>query len=767
MSNTLKHVLLPSASWERDEGFREVLTVAAAKGIQVASVLGITAVVLFIAIKTIVVGDSVGWAYGDDVVVLWDKVLLVALCIFALFFARRGGLTALRVAATVLVLTAAFASLSDDIAGGDTGFSQGYVGFIYLLAVLAVPYRPAHTFGLGVGLSLLLYGAVEVLPQILGLPDVRHVDAHYTYLASMTVVLSGMSGYVYSVRYGQYVDRRHAEELREQVQALEAAKSRFFVNLSHELRTPLTLLSGPLEDVEAGRYGEVSPRLRLRVREMRAQAAQLGDLVDQLLDLSTLEDGAMPIRAREYDFGVLVERYAAVFHSAMERKGISLRVHVPSTPVHVWCDAETMERVLSNLLSNALKHTPAGGTIRVQLRKEETGAGHAAVLSVRDSGTGIEPSLLASVFDRFSGSDTEGAVQASTGIGLALVKEIVLRHGGSVDVTSEPGFGAHFIVRLPLGKDHLAPEDILPAVRSEPAAASSRAALERVDGHVALDAEPPEHPPETPLVLIVEDNPAVRTYLRDILLTRYRVEEAEDGEEGFERMRAHPPALVLSDVMMPGGGGFELCRRIRADDRLAAVPVVLLTARAEDESRREGLASGADAYLTKPFSSDELLLIAENLIEVRRMLGERTKLPSWMASDAPALPSREAEFLGRVQQVIADHLGDPDFGVDWLADEVGLSTRQMQRRLKETTQLTAAGLIKTMRFERAAQLLAGSDLQVQEVADAVGYRDVGYFSKVFRQIHGMAPSAYSAREHKEEAAGASDRPSESSVGSTS
>lgn len=797
MWNTLRQTVVPDASCEQDPEFRDVLQDVARRGIQAGAVLGIAVVVLFVAIHAAFLGSTIGLSYGDDVVVLWDKLLLVAIGGIAIWSVRFLGLNGMRILATVLVIVAAFASVADDMAGGDTSFSQGYVAFIYLLAVLAVPYRAVHTVGLGAALAGMLYGAVELLPAVFASPPVRHIHAHYVYLASFTVLLAGMSGLLYSMRYRQYRQRREAEDLRAQVESLEAAKSRFFVNLSHEFRTPLTLLRGPLDDVLAGRYGEVGGRFRQRVREMRLQARKLSDLVDQLLDLSKLEDGAMPLHAREVDLVALVVRYASVFESALDRKEIILRLDVPPEPLPIWCDVEKFERVLTNLFSNALKYTPPGGTIRIRLTRDgAVNAGDAAsselvdgaadrpvggsmggsargseegaevrtiqsnaVLSFRDSGQGIEPEILAIVFDRFAAAGVSRDGQASTGIGLALVREIVERHGGVVEVKSEPGFGAEFIVRMPLGRDHLHREDIhlIPEhARDDPVAELP----EYVDEELALDTDPPEHPPDAPLVLIVDDNAAVRSYLRDLLLTRYRVQEAADAEGGFALTADLRPDLIVSDVMMPGDGGFELCRRIKADDRLAATPVVLLTARTEDEARREGFAAGADAYLAKPFSSDELLLIAENLIEVRRLLRERMTVPDWLAPAVPAIPSRDAEFLERVQRTAAEHLGDANFGVEWLASEVGLSTRQLQRRLKASVQLTAAGFIKAMRLEHAAKLLSESDLQVQEVADAVGYRDVNYFSKLFRQIHGVPPSEYASKHSgtrdRSEAHGAED-----------
>ena len=741
MWNMLRETLLPSASCEQDPGFREVLQDVARRGVQVAAVLGVIVVLMFVTINAAFLGRSVGLTYDVGVVVLWDKLLLMALAVGGLLSVRFLRLDGIRLLAAGIVAAATLASVADDIAGGDTSFSQGYLALIYLLAVLAVPFRPLQTVGLGLALGSILFGAVEMLPAVFGTPAVPHFKAHYVYLATITVVLAGMSGLLYTIRYAQYRDRRAAEELRARVESLEAAKSRFFINVSHEFRTPLTLLRAPLDDMLAGRYGEIGAHLHRRLGEMRIQARNLNALIDQLLDLSKLEDGTMPLKAREYDLIELVRRYADSFQSALERREITLGLDLPLEPVCIWCDAEKLERVVSNLLSNAMKFTQDGGTIRIRLSRSLVDDREQVVLAVRDNGKGIDSDILPLVFDRFAAAGTPRPGQVSTGIGLALVKEIVARHGGSVAVASEPGFGTEFTVRLPVGSEHLDPEDIA----SEPLDADRTPAAPdvvlEIDA-VELDADPPAHPPDVALVVIVDDNAAVRNYLRDLLFTRYRVETAADAEEGFRRICETVPALVISDVMMPGGGGFELCRRIKRDERLADVPVVLLTARGEDEARREGFVAGADAYLAKPFSSDELLIIAENLIGVRRLLRDRMRLPEWATPSVPTISSHRAEFLERVHRVTSDHLGDSAFGVEWLADEVGLSTRQLQRRLKETTHLTAAGFIKAMRLDRAAQLLTQTDLQVQEVSCAVGYRDVNYFSRMFHQVYGLPPSEY-------------------------
>jgi DNA-binding response OmpR family regulator len=298
------------------------------------------------------------------------------------------------------------------------------------------------------------------------------------------------------------------------------------------------------------------------------------------------------------------------------------------------------------------------------------------------------------------------------------------------------------MVHLPLGADHLAPGDVEASTAPAATAAESTPLPPHVRSSGAEEPAPLDPPEDAPTIFIVDDDKPVRDYVRDVLGGTYHVMEAADGEEAWALLHEHSPALVISDVMMPRLDGFGLCRRVRNDERLATMPVVFLTARAEEEARVEGWKTGADAYLTKPFSGEELSAVAENLIEVRQLLRTRVKVPDWMETNAPDVPSPDAEFLDRVQQAVGKHIDNTNFGVEWLADEVGLSARQLQRRLKKLTRLTAASFIKTMRLEHAAQLLTESSLQVQEVAHAVGYEDANYFSRLFRQAYGVPPSEY-------------------------
>jgi len=508
------------------------------------------------------------------------------------------------------------------------------------------------------------------------------------------------------------------EAQAEQLRALDRAKARFFANLSHEFRTPLTLILGPIDRLIEEAEAE---RERALLIGMRAQADRLLRLVNQLLDLSRLDAGQRPLRTKRQDLAAFLRAFAGAFAGLAEAKGIALDVRAPPSLV-LSCDAEIVEQVVGNLLANALRFTPEGG--KVHLGLEEDGA-H-AIIRVRDTGPGIPAGDLERIFDRFyqAPASTDGL---GTGIGLALARELTALHGGTLEVESTPGFGSTFTLRLPLAQEETAPEAPAPAVAP-------------VDFEAAPEAEPAEPPADAPHVLIVEDHDAMRAFVRDVLRRRYRTTEAATGEEALDAARDDPPDLVVSDVMMPGIDGVELVRRLRATDALAAVPVILLTARADEESRLEGLGAGADDYLAKPFSAAELLARAENLIELRRALRERYSAEVVVGPSKVAVPSTDAVFLDRVRAVVEEHIGNTAFGVEWLAGEVHLSRRQLHRRLRALTGLSTVGFIRMMRLERAAHLLEQRAGTVAEVARAVGFEDASYFARLFRQVYGRPPS---------------------------
>ncbi len=434
---------------------------------------------------------------------------------------------------------------------------------------------------------------------------------------------------------------------------------------------------------------------------------------------------------------------------AAERKQIALRFVAPEEDeILLYYEPDKLEKIVANLLSNAIKFTPAHGTIRVSVGPFEDAH---VDLVVRDNGPGIPAGELPHLFDRFYRVDAPGARHhPGTGIGLSLAKELVALHGGQIFAESEEGFGSTFTVRLPRGRKHLSASDIVEdESESRRIGESEGADWEGEEaGSFLFDDELssprlPDSPTQNaPSVLVIDDNPDVRAYIKRHLVARYHVVEAADGVEGLALARAAPPDLVISDVMMPNMDGFDLCRALKADAALNHIPVILLTAKASEESKLEGLETGADDYLNKPFNARELLLRAENLIEVRRLLRQRFSGEVVLKPTDVAVPSADAALLERAQAYIETHMGDHDFEVAQVADEVGVSPRQFRRKIREITGLSPAGYVRTLRLQRAAQLLEKRAGGVSEVAYEVGFQDAKYFSRLFRQIYGVLPSEY-------------------------
>ncbi len=536
--------------------------------------------------------------------------------------------------------------------------------------------------------------------------------------------------------------RLRAEAAQDQaatLQQLDTLKSRFFANLSHEFRTPLTLILDPLEQMIKRSTDEADRR---RLRMMRRQARRLLHLVGQLLDLSKLDAGGMTLRAREMDLVPFLRGLVYAFASRAEREDIALQFSSTEERALLCAEPDKLEKVFTNLLTNAFKFTPSHGKIRVGLSKYDD----AVEVTVKDTGQGISEDEIPHVFDRFYQVDAslirrhEGA-----GIGLALTKELIELHGGTVRVESEPGFGTTFIVRLRTGCAHLRSEQILED--GDGAAGNGEVVTDGTVGHdegeILADSDDLV-PEDAPLVLIVEDNDEVRAYLRSHLSAHYRITEAKDGIDGLEKARQLSPKLVLVDVMMPRMDGYAFCRTLKSSDDLGHVPVILLTAKASQESKVEGLDTGADDYIYKPFSMSELLVRIENLIEVRRALRERFSKEVVVRPSGVTVPSEDAVFVDRVRKATEAELSNSEFTVEMLAEAVGVSTRTLYRKIKAATRLSPGGFIRTMRLQRAAQLLVQDAGNISSVAHAVGFKDADYFSRLFRQVFGQSPSEYVA-----------------------
>ncbi len=533
-----------------------------------------------------------------------------------------------------------------------------------------------------------------------------------------------------------------------QLRQLDEAKSQFFANISHEFRTPLTLTFGPIEDLLKGRY-EVAPEARPHLERARRNGHRLLRLINQLLDLSRLDAGALRLNAQQHNLVAFLEQRVGAFADMAAVRGLTLR-YVPDVPEIVYVfDAEKLETVLLNLLSNAFKFTPRGGSVVVSARQDAHGE---ALITVRDTGIGIPSAHLPHLFDRFyqvDGSTTRK--RDGSGIGLALSRQLVELHEGSLTVASTVGEGTTFTLTLGLVAPTPSSQgdgSVIPGASAPVPARTPEVEPFPVPAPVLAQAAPSVPPAgsasdESAVILVVEDNTDMRAYIRAHLEGRYRVAEAVHGKAGLEQAVALVPDLILSDVMMPHMDGLDLLQAIREDERTSHIPVILLTARADVESRIVGLSTGADAYLAKPFHAEELQAHVTGLITQRQRLRERYSQQSLTLTVQEAtLPSMDAAFLERLQGIINEHLGTVTFGVDALAEEMGLSRRQLLRKVKALLDQTPNQLIRQLRMERAGQLLAAEIATVKEVAYQVGFRSDSQFRKAFHAHFGMSPTAY-------------------------
>ena len=525
------------------------------------------------------------------------------------------------------------------------------------------------------------------------------------------------------------------QEQADKLAEMDRIKSRFFANISHEFRTPLTLILGPVEDW-LSRKQSLAPETDLR--RIRRNARRLLQLINQLLDLSRLESGRLILHITRSDFSAFLKGLVMSFASLAEQKKIHLQFSADAPPkalANSYFDREKMETIVTNLLSNAFKFTPAGGSVSVSVGSPD---GKTATVLVSDSGSGIPAAQLPHVFERFfRGEDHRSANQSGTGIGLALVKELVELHRGEIAVQSEAGKGTVFTLNFPLNRDAFRPTEIvdtLDEIADWPAEITSETG-EAVRAAASKSSD-------NPLILIVEDHADVRSYIREQLHENFRIVESADGDSGFLRAADAIPDLVISDVMMPGTDGCALCEKLKTDPRTSHIPVILLTAKAGNESKLTGLESGADDYLTKPFNARELNIRVKNLIGQRRKLREIYRREGLLQPAAPEMPSVEQEFLRQLMAATETGIASEIFGPEELSRQLNMSRRHLQRKIRALTGQSPADFIRTIRLRQARDLLARHAGNVSEIAFRVGFNNLSYFARCFRDEFGVSPSDF-------------------------
>lgn len=519
---------------------------------------------------------------------------------------------------------------------------------------------------------------------------------------------------------------------------LDRMKSRFFANISHEFRTPLTLILGPIDDM-ISRTDD--PRTLRHLKPMRRNAARLLDLVNQLLELSKIESGKLKLVLSRRNVVTLIKGVAMSFDSLAEMKHVSLEVSSDDDVIEMYADWDKIEKILGNLLSNAFKFTSENGSIsvRIQSRVQSPANGRYLQVSVHDSGTGIPQAEVGHIFDRFYQADNNQLHQQDgSGIGLALTKELVELHRGTIWAHSNDRTGTTIHFQIPLNLEVLMPE----YVAEEPAPVSVVPVKIIRDVCVRDFPDSGETDPvtEKPLVLLVEDHVDVRKYIREILTDAFTVLEAADGEEGIALALDRIPDLIVCDVMMPRKNGHEVCTTLKQQERTSHIPLILLTAKADIDSRIEGLETKADDYLTKPFVPKELLLRISNLIDSRQQLREKYLQTMILKPAEVAITSVDEKFLKRLMDLLEQHIGDEKFGVEALGEEIGMSRSQLHRKLKALIGQGPNQFIRTFRLNRAHDMLKAQAATAAEIAYAVGFSSPSYFTKCFHEQFGYTPS---------------------------
>ncbi len=510
-----------------------------------------------------------------------------------------------------------------------------------------------------------------------------------------------------------------SEVMARNLREMDKMKTNFFSGITHEFRTPLTLIQGPATELQ----NSTDPNARQLGGLISRNADRLLRLINQLLDLSRLEARELNLKSAPVDLATLVQGVISQFASTASSRSIDYQ-HEIATPLPiVQGDKERIETILSNILSNSIKFTQKGGSIHIHTawKKDKL------VFQVRDTGRGIPADKLERIFDRFYQIKSEDASPSEgTGIGLALVKEFTERMKGVIDVESQPGVGTKFTIELPFTLATATLQEMVP--ENGRAKADEVAVLQH------------ESEPGSPVILLVDDTPDILTFIKTCLGPRYTYLEAYDGKTGLELARKDIPDFVISDLMMPVMDGFEFCRNLKSDPRTDHIPFIMLTARADEASKLEGLLRGADDYLTKPFNKSELLLKVENILKLRERMQVAIR-HQLLAQASPVTAESESDrFVQRARSFVENNMKDEQLNVEALASELNLGREQCYRKLMALTGMAPSAFIRTLRLQRANELLKARWGQVSQVAYEVGIDNLSYFTRAFKELYGQLPS---------------------------
>jgi len=559
----------------------------------------------------------------------------------------------------------------------------------------------------------------------------------------------------------------------EKLKEMDKIKSHFFANISHEFRTPLTLIMTPLEQIISSPAPIPDKNI---FKMMLRNSRRLLNLINQLLAISRFDSGKMKLQATCQNLVPFLRKTLESFHMIALKNKLKLEFQSPEEEIFLFFDSQKMEQVLYNLLINAVKFTPADGQITLSILKKypvpeqnespqmiEVPEDY-VLISVKDTGIGISKEQLPHIFDRFYQAGESGkSSYEGTGIGLALAKEIVTLHQGKINVHSQVGIGTEFVIHLPRSKEILEEKGLLtPDTPSNDTQKEREFHFTDIDEDEVIFDEPKKEDDipviiddstgekssrdEKNLVLVVEDNVDVRRYIRSNLESLYHVAEAGNGREGIKKAKEIIPDLIISDVMMPEMNGDDMCRELKNDRETSHIPIILLTARASDESILSGLETGANDYITKPFNTVMLLTRVKNLIDLRQQMQQKIQREKMLLPAEIKATSQDETFFKTFISIIEENISEEDFTIDILCERLKMGRSTLFRKIKALTGETPNEFILSFRLERGAQLLKQNYGNVTQVAMAVGFSSSAYFSKCFKEKFHQSPSAFQAAE---------------------
>ncbi len=574
--------------------------------------------------------------------------------------------------------------------------------------------------------------------------------AYLVYFILITFILLGIRKYELNrmnLKNRLRLQHFETQKLRE----VDEMKSEFFANISHEFRTPLTLILGPAEQLDLEETDKIKKQ---KLNSIKKSAATLLKLINQILDLSKVETGKVKLKYEKNDLVGFIKGITMSFISIAERKNITLSFIDEVKFIYTLFDKDVIEKIFNNLLSNAIKFTPAGGSVTVRIavapliekNKSET---YFCNISVEDSGIGISESVLPKVFDKFfTVAKVNRLSEHGSGIGLALVKELVELHQGKITVQSELNKGSIFTAALPVDNDFVYKNEFsAESADSKKLNESSDLAIDKdlIAENLSSDQTEMksigiEQDDDSLIVLIIEDNIDVRNYISNYLNTNYKLITASDGKEGFEKAIEVIPDLIISDVMMPEMDGFTLCKKLKADERTSHIPIIILTAKAGETDKLNGLEFGADDYLIKPFSSRELVLRVKNLIEIRTTLRKKFSDSLVIKPKEITTNSIDKVFLEKAVSIVEKNINNEKFTAIDFSNEMNLSHSQLHRKLKALVNQSIIQFVRSIRMQRADELLRNNAGTISEIAYMVGFSDPGYFTRTFSKHFGYLPS---------------------------